>query len=525
MVEPLNQIVLASTTKHWQRAGFLAKLITGTSVLFTGLVSCVNNDVNETTSPHSSLYSRSIFNSLNIKSDDAPAVAPKPEQETEPISDSEHCNKLREIKGFGQRQDYINNLFKELNPELLPSLPFSSRKTALAEFNKEKGMSFVCLGVRDKSNDPSYYYPDDYYDEFCSKGNEDGFNDYDDLGCEFVFIDTNYFVKESTFPRRIAISFDEARSVTSKEGVKKLLEQKLDQHISAMEAQYKVWQLPQEYDFPKNNGALMIALELEGLPGMETDAINSINIYHGYYGMTVSALNVASHHREELNKLLKKPGYENLPALKSADKDQILNDLKQALIKAIDDKKAVFMFHYLMHGGDNGSIYATDQTFTGKDLAQVISTSYKGRPLCDQIDIVMWAGSCYSGRQLDDVKKYFNEHKDIAVKNLRFITESEYTSAGASTTRDNVSLVSDLDIMNDASGPLDYFRAWYREYINYLENQGFQIPNKSASYLWEVKFADLMTRYETYSNQNALGFHYVRDPKKDITTGNYFTDF
>src|SRR3989338_11322592 len=132
MVEPLNQVVLSGTTKYSQRLDFLAKLITGTSVLLTGLISGADNNVSEATFPQTSAYSKSIFNSTNIKSDDDPVVAPKPESETElvPVSDSEHCKKLREIKGFGQRQDYINNLLRELNPELLPSIPFSSKKTA-----------------------------------------------------------------------------------------------------------------------------------------------------------------------------------------------------------------------------------------------------------------------------------------------------------------------------------------------------------------------------------------------------------
>ena len=152
-----------------------------------------------------------------------------------------------------------------------------------------------------------------------------------------------------------------------------------------------------------------------------------------------------------------------------------------------------------------------------------MSKSYKGAPLCDQIDLTVWAGSCYSGKQLDDMKQYFQERKNIPVKNLRIITESKYTTAGASTTPYNASLVSDL--MTDNSGPLDYYRAWYREYLKYLENKGIRINDLAGTYLHEVRLADLMTRFDTDNEQDSQGYHYSNDPNTNTIIDQYFTNF
>ena len=442
----------------WSRMGFL-----GAGILFLSLF-LKGDNVNSTIIPGNKDYN-SLFNILGLTL-----------QEEENI---DYASSLRELKGFEQREKYLQGLIKTLNPQLLSN----NTETTLDLFNKKNNLSLKCMGIR---KDPY----------------------------EFVFLDERFFLGKNKIPVRIALSLDEITNVKSENELFKLLEQKLVKHKEELKEQYAIWERPYEYDFPHNSGSCMFALTLSGLSGMESDLIRSLEMYTKYYGMSADALCIDNIHRDELDKLLKENDFKNLPKITQATKAEILDSLEQVLKKAIDDKKSMLMFHYLAHGSNNSKIWASDGPILPKEIAERISRSYKGSPLCSQIDITIWAGSCYSGRQLDGIKKFFEDRKNIPVKNLRVITESTYTTAGASTTPDNASIVSDL--MTDNSGPLDYFRSWYREYLSY---KGIT----SGNYLEEIRFADLMTRYETFNGQDSQGFHYYNDLINNKTDGKYFT--
>ncbi len=198
----------------------------------------------------------------------------------------------------------------------------------------------------------------------------------------------------------------------------------------------------------------------------------------------------------------------------------MLLNLETALKKAIDEKKTAFLFHYMTHGGKTGNVSLSDGTsMNGEDIAKVISKSYNGRPICDQIDITLWGGTCYSVKQLNDVKDYFQARREIPVKNLRIIGES-VTTSGAGTTPYTASLVLDNEIMQDKSGPLDYYRAWFHEH---LKNKGIKSIGEVGSYLHEVRFSDLMGLFDTWNNQDAQGFHYSNNPKTGNVVEQYFT--
>ena len=406
---------------------------------------------------------------------------------SEPETKPDYATPLRQVSGFEQRDIYIQNALRELNPELLPG-----GNTALEKFNRNHNLALACQGIKIAPY-------------------------------EFVFIDNNYFLGKSDIPVRISLSYDEVTNTKSEDQLIQLLEEKLRNHYVEMENQHRVWQKPYSFDFPKNNGACMFALTLNGLSGMESDLVKSLDVYQKYYGMSVEALCVDEIHEAELKKELSEGNFNNLPKMTKATKAEILSQFEKALRKAIDEKKEIFVFHYLAHGSSDGSIWASDTSFLPSDISEVMTKNHNGRPICEQIDVAIWAGSCYSGIQLDGMKKYFQERKNIPVKNLKIITESNYTTAGAGTTPFNASLVSDL--MVDNSGPLDYYRSWYKEYLAYLEKQDAQINKKGYSYLNEVRFADLMSQYDTYNKQDSQGFHYSNDPVKNTTDEQYFTQF
>ncbi|MBI2995183.1 MAG: caspase family protein [Candidatus Melainabacteria bacterium] len=404
---------------------------------------------------------------------------------------NEYALTLREIYGFESREIYIRNLLEKLNPQLLSSVSNFKDDTALSSFNKKHDLSLVCIGIK---SEPA----------------------------EFVFIDNNYFLGKSQIPLRVALTYEEVTNIKTKQSLEQLLEKKLSAHINDMCEQYAVWSEPYQYDFQKNSGACMFALSLEGLSGMETDLARVLETYRRDYGMSLSALCIDDIHKEELLQVLGDEGFCDIPEIVSGTKSEILRQLESSLKKAIDEKKSVFMFHYMNHGNEDGGILASDyETMEPKEIAEIISRPYKGQSLCAQIDITIWAGSCFSGSQLDGIKNYFQERKEIPVKNLRIITESKYTSAGAGTTPENASLVSDL--MTDKSGPLDYYCSWYKEYLQHLTSKGVKIERPVGTYLHKIKFADLMTQYDTSNRQDSQGFHYSNDPKTKKLIEQYFT--
>lgn len=414
------------------------------------------------------------------------------EKEAE-ISVASFADRLREIKSFDKRQKYLHNILSELNPQLLVSSEASKAPTALDLFNKKHNYSLECMGIKKIENKP------------------------------YRFILINNFKNSNIEPIRLSLSTDDVLNTKTRKDVFKLLEKKLTEHKKRMEKQFSVWSSPYEYDFPKGGETVcMMALALSNLSGMESDLVRELEIYSKHYEMPIAALSIDEAHRPELEKLLKAQGFTNLPKFTKATNESILENFEAVLKKAIDEKKSKVVFHYMAHGGETGKISSSDGKILPEEIAKVISKKYKGKPICEQIDITVFAGTCYSGRQLDGIKKYFEEKSNIPVKNLRIITESKYTTASAGLTPEKASLVSDL--MTDKSGPVDYYLSWYREHLQYLETKGIKTQSPVGTYLHAIRFADLMTRYDTSNKQNPLGFHYQHDPKEKKTTKKYFTD-
>ncbi len=408
------------------------------------------------------------------------------------LPDNEYALEFRKIKGFEGRDTYIKDLLQKLNPQLLSVLP-GSEETALSTFNKKHGLSLVCAGIKNKP-------------------------------AEFVFIDNDYFTGKNPIPRRIAITIDEAKGITTKQDTLALLEKKIEQDNLTMSEQHKIWSAPYSYSIQKNS-TCMLALTLTNLSGMESDLLSSVEIYTKNHGMTLSALCIDKVHIPEFNKLAKERDLKDFPEIKNCTRDSVLSNLEGALIKAIDQKKTEFLFHYMTHGGPGGDVSLSESTsINGEDIGKVISKPYKGKPICEQIDITLWGGTCYSVKQLNDIKGYFQARKELPVKNLRIIGESTTTS-GAGTKPYTASLVLDSNIMQDKSGPLDYYRVWYYEHLNFLKSKGMKSGGEVGTYLHEIRFADLMGRFDTWNNQDAQGFHYSNNPATNEKIEKQFTQF
>ncbi|MBI3589810.1 MAG: caspase family protein [Candidatus Melainabacteria bacterium] len=398
---------------------------------------------------------------------------------------------LRNIQGFEGREAYIRSLLGRMNPELLLTSSNPYYETALAAFNERTGLHLACWGIQKGSND-------------------------------FIFI--NDFLGRNAEPVRIALTYNEVSNTRTKADVLNLLEEKLAGQRRELSEQYAVWARYQDgYDIPRDGStACMVALALSNLPGMETDLVRAMEVYSRDYAMSIESICIDPAHKNGVDEGVRDRGLRDLPEYRSATRSEILREFERVLKKAIDEGKSTVMFHYMTHGGQNNQIYASDTTIDPREIAELIAQNYNGKPLCAQIDIVIWAGSCYSRMQLDRIKEYFDQHENIAVRNLRIISESKYTTAGASTRPDNASLVSDL--MTDNSGPLDYYRSWYHEYLQYLQSKNIRPINPLGTYLHEVRFADLMSRFDTYNNQDAQGFHYYNDPETHMRSGRFFTN-
>ena len=408
-----------------------------------------------------------------------------------------YSTELRQIQGFGQRQDYINNLLREANPQLLPSVP-NSQPTALAEFNRRHNMNLVCLGVKELTERRSYY-------ETVT------------VGHELVFVDMDYLSGRNNIPVRIGINYTEAAATQGKDNVLSLLESKLNAHNQTMQAQHTVWNAPYEFGFTPNQGACMFVLEQAPLRGMGTDLISSLRAYTGRYGMTVNAINVGDFHEDTLQNLLENENIQGLPEFGNATKEAILQDLESALQRAVDDGKNYFVFHYYLHGDEHGGIHTSDDythaVINPSEFAEVISRPYgkSNRPLCEQIDIFMWAASCYSGKQIDGIRSYFENHREIPVRNLRVVAESDDTSSWTNTPG-AMSLATSLPIMNDNSGITDFYSAVFDEYQNQLVNRGVRIEDRARSQLWKIRFVDVMSRFDSPESQDLQGFHFSNNP-------------
>ena len=405
---------------------------------------------------------------------------------------------FRNEVGFDAREKYLGKVLEHINPHLLQKSETLGNNTALNAFNKKHNMNFECLSVRGEPR-------------------------------EFIFLDKNYFLKsgvgKTKIPRRIAISFEEAVNTRSKDEVVSLLDNKLRQHDLEMQEQHKIWSNPFSFDFPKNKGACMVALVLDPGCEMETDLVYALDVYAGEYGMSPYSLCVGDWHWEEdaINEALKGSQHKDLVNnIQPGTKKSILQNLEKSLRRAINEKKEFFMFHYMAHGSKKGKILADDKEITPEEIACILSKKHNDMPMCGQIKIFLYGGSCYSGQQVRPIANYFRERRHIPVKDLYLLAEADNTGAAiGAETWDEVSLVLDRKVLADRTGPPAYYDGWLVDYGKHLKSKGFELRDEVNTMLWRLRFADVMSKYD--EPQDMVGIHYSNNPKAKSPIEQRFT--
>ncbi len=397
--------------------------------------------------------------------------------------------------GFKNRLEMIDEILRRQNSHV---------EGALRLFSEKNDISLLCVGLK---RDP----------------------------LEFVFM--NSFEKKNTLPIRLSLNAVELKMADSKDAVLTLLNKKLKQDFTRQAApdrgnvplkkQYEIWLDAQAFDLSKGKTAVMLAMVPKQLSGIEEDFAHiTSEIYQRRYDASIIAANVenSAKWKEAWRKNRKEDG----PAIAEAGGDQILTTLESSLKQAIDTGKENFMFHYLMHGKRSGTMSAKDRQIQPEEIARVFTTSYKGKPMCSQIGIILYADSCHSGFQLDAIKRYFEAHHDIPVKSFRVITSATETQAKGH--------IQDPSVINEQmiewAGSVDlYYLSYYYQMIDYQKGRGIELPKAVGMFSHALQFTDRMSRAdstitdygeggENMQEQDMQGFYYENN---DDSHSGYFT--
>lgn len=399
------------------------------------------------------------------------------------------ANAIKKPMSFEERTKKLDSVVEGLNNELV-----ANGSTALDAFNAETGLSMECMGIRSSN---------------AGTINNTYF--------EYVFINT--FLGSNKLPVRIALSYQEVKDVKGKENVLNLLREKYQGEQETHRKDYELWEKQYSYDLPKNGKtAVMFAMVPGALSNVETDMVRMAEIYKQNYGASFSALCVQK--MDNWENALKEKNARSLgfPEAIGASEKEILDTLVSSLKKAIDEGQEAFVFHYMMHGGEKGTMSASDGSFSAEKIAQAITTEYNGKPLSAQIDITIFKESCYSGSQIEKEAAFFKE-QESDVKNLHVIAAvSKHAPSEEGLELKDASLVSEKMRGNKAA-VLHYHISYYFELIDHLKSTGVKIEKPLGTYSHAIQFADLMTREDSrYQSprhgQNPEGFHYSTE--KDI---------
>jgi hypothetical protein len=407
----------------------------------------------------------------------------------EAVRVSKDANTIEAPMSFAERKTKLHDIVQILNSELI-----SDSHSALDTFNAETGLSMECMGIR---SDNGGTVRNTYF--------------------EYVFINT--FAGKNKIPVRIALNYEDVKGVQSKEEVLKLLRKKYEQQQAVHKKDYELWNKQYSYDLPKNGKTgVMFAMVPGSLSNVETDMLRMAEIYKGNYGASFSAVCVQK--MDEWEKVLKEKnaGALDFPEAIGATEKEILDTLVASLKKAIDEGLEAFVFHYMMHGGEEGTISASDGSFSAEKIAQAITTEYNGKPLSAQIDITIFKESCFSGSQIEKETAYFKE-QNSDVKNLHIIAAvSKHAPSDEGLELKDASVVSEK-MRGNQSAALHYNISYYFELMDHLKSTGVKIEEPVGSYSHAIQFADLMTREDSRHQhprhgQNPEGFHYSTE--KDI---------
>lgn len=396
---------------------------------------------------------------------------------------------------FGERVTVIDDRLHNINAELMPR----GGHSALDRFNQETGMSLRCMGIR--SNEPSFVMKEQYF--------------------EFVFINT--FSGINSLPFRIALQYGEIRGAKSAADALVLLRSKYQEQLVLHQQQYDVWQKAESFDLPREGKtAVMLAIVPHLLRGIESDFVRMGEIYTKEYGASVVAVGVEN--ENNWKEAREKGGAGTMPEASEATTEKLLSDFGAQLRKAIDDGKRAFVFHFMMHGDDDGTFSTADEkSVSSERIAAVCSQQYKGKPISSQLQIFFIRESCLSGSQTEKDIAFF-QNKNISVKEyIALATSAKDTSSTAGLQLGNAGLISEK-MRGDDAALFSYYFSYYHELLDHMRTQGVMIKPPVGTLSHAFQFADRMSREESSAiagpaGQNPEGRRYSTEKKLN----DYFT--
>lgn len=326
-------------------------------------------------------------------------------------------------------------------------------------------------------------------------------------------------------PVYIGIGYSELKRLSTRDEIVKCLWDKVDEKRKSPDLQIES---SYTYEIPRGGQtACMFVCVPHYLRGMEIDVLDLVEIYNRQYQASIYSVCMEKHGewkkalsaRPEL--LVNTPPREifELFSPQSASENDILQNLEASLKRAIDEGKSTFVLHYLMHGTEQGNVSVSKQALLPQILSprkfiDLITADYNGSPISGQLDINIVGVSCYSGKQLDRMLEYLKE-KDVHVKNLRIITDSEYTPSFAGTTSHNASVPRNDGRMSLSATSI-YNRTRFNELKEALKTSGIEVPREFNTLPYEMQFVRAFSKEDSPFGQVLQAVHYHNDPDKGV---------
>lgn len=290
--------------------------------------------------------------------------------------------------------------------------------------------------------------------------------------------------------------------------------------------QMKLWQQGIEFDIPKDKTAIFILIAPGRLKGTEEDFIDTItDVYQKRYGATVYAVHAES--ISDWEAVAKQNGASDLPATKNAQSKTVLDSFDKSYKQAIADKKEMFIFHYMAHGGggvaasarasieDEGVIrLENDEGVDVTDFAKLMAQKVNGEALSSKIRTGFIQESCYSGAQLDNIRTHLKDG-NIPTKDLFIMSEGNRTLTDGSFTTEEASVINEAKRGQVGGGAFAYHLHEYYQEIDRLKSSGAIIKPPVGTYAHAMQHADLMSQRDKFQRQNARGYRYSTESNID----------